>query len=772
MPIATNLGFPRIGARRELKRALERYWSGQSDQAELEQTAAELRQRHWQLQQAAGLTHVPSNDFSLYDQVLDMATVVGAVPERYGWTGGPVDLDTYFAMARGRPSDEADGGVTPLEMTKWFNTNYHYLVPEFHRGQSFTLSSTKPIDEFQQAKDEGLHTRPVLIGPVSFLLLGKTRDEAFDQLELLDDLLPVYEQLIQQLVDAGADWIQMDEPFLALDLTDAQREAFTRAYQRLAEAVPGANLLVATYFSDLRDNASTALNLPIAGLHVDLVSGAGQLDDWLDQVPEGLCLSLGVIDGRNIWKSDLSAAIEQVERVSQALGPDRVMVAPSCSLLHVPVDLEDETELDEQLKNWLAFGKQKLREVALIAQAAAGERDAIAAELEANRQALTSRRQSPRIHNDAVKQRVADVTDSMLQRQQSFAQRKAKQQARLNLPALPTTTIGSYPQTREVRQQRSRYRKGELSETQYVEFLKTQTEQCIRFQEQAGLDVLVHGEFERNDMVEYFGEHLEGFTPTINGWVQSFGSRCVKPPIIFGDLQRKQPMTVGWSEYAQSLTDKPVKGMLTAPVTILQWSFVRDDQPRWETCRQIALAIRDEVQDLEQAGIAAIQIDEPALREGLPLRRDDWDAYLQWAVNCFRLASAGVADETQIHTHMCYAEFNDIIDAIGRLDADVISVEASRSDMELLAAFADYQYPNDIGPGVWDIHSPRVPSAEQMAALLEKAAQVLSPEQLWVNPDCGLKTRQWDEVKPALQNMVQAAKQTRESLSLEPQPQQ
>jgi len=770
MTLATNLGFPRIGKKRELKRALESYWKGESDADQLRSATRELRRAHWQLQQQAGLDQIPSNDFSLYDHVLDTAAMVGAVPERFGWSGGEVDLDTYFTMARGRPSSGTDEGLTPLEMTKWFDTNYHYLVPEFWSGQKFELASTKPVDEFREAKEAGIHTRPVLVGPVSFLMLGKARGEQFDPLTLLDQLLPVYQDVLKRLAEAGADWVQIDEPYLGLDLTDAQRDAFTKAYDKLSQAA-SIKLLVTTYFSDLRENQQTALDLPVAGLHIDQIHGRDELEPLLNKLPESMCLSLGLIDGRNIWKADLSAAIDVAERAVNTIGRDRLMIGPSCSLLHVPVDLDEETKLDDELKDWLAFAKQKLDELATIRTAINDGRDAVKPALEANAKSMQSRQKSPRIHNDDVKKRTAGITDDMARRKSPFIQRKDLQQEHLGLPPLPTTTIGSFPQTKEVRQQRARYRRGEQSEEDYTKFLESETEKAIRFQERLGLDVFVHGEFERNDMVEFFGEHLDGFTPTVNGWVQSYGSRCVKPPIIFGDLQRKNPMTVGWSRYAQSLTDKPVKGMLTAPVTILQWSFVRDDQPEAETCRQIALAIRDEVTDLEEAGIRCIQIDEPALREGLPLRRDDWQAYLEWAVQCFRLASSSVADETQIHTHMCYAEFNDIIDAIGDLDADVISIEASRSDMELLQAFADYSYPNDIGPGVWDIHSPRVPSADEMRDLIEKASRVLSPRQLWVNPDCGLKTRNWEEVEPALKNMVSAAEQAREALDLTPAPQ-
>ena len=768
MTIATNLGFPRIGDQRQLKRALEAYWAGDSSKGELRQVAADLRHRHWQLQKQAGMSHIPSNDFSLYDQVLDAACLVGVVPERFALETPveQVDLDTYFAMARGTRGNGGDQGVAALEMTKWFDTNYHYLVPEFAADQAFSLASTKPIDEFNQAKGHGIHTRPVLLGPVSCLLVGKAHGDEFARLSLLDRLLPVYAEVLQRLADAGADWVQIDEPYLAMDLTESEREAFTRAYDQLARAAASLKLLVASYFAGLRDNLSTAVGLAVDALHVDLVREPGELGRLLETLPASMTLSMGVVDGRNVWKTDLERAGGLVEQAVGKLGPERVMVAPSCSLLHVPMDLDLEPDL-EQIKPWLAFAKQKLRELSLITRAAGGERGAISDELRENRRDMESRRTSSVIHASAVKERVRQVGDAMLRRQSPYPQRRVAQQEHLGLPPLPTTTIGSFPQTGEVRRQRSAFRRGELGAEAYDAFLRRETEKAIRVQEDIGLDVLVHGEFERNDMVEYFGEHLSGFTPTRYGWVQSYGSRCVKPPIIFGDLQRTGPMTVGWARYAQSLTDKPVKGMLTAPVTILQWSFVRDDQPEAETCKQIALAIRDEVGDLEAAGIDTIQIDEPALREGLPLRRADWPGYLAWAVACFRLTSSGVKDRTQIHTHMCYADFDDILDAIVELDADVISLEASRSGMALLSTFAEHAYPNEVGPGVWDIHSPRVPSAKEMADLIEKAAAVIPADRLWVNPDCGLKTRHWDEVEPALRRMVEAARQVRERLGVE-----
>jgi len=767
--IASNLGFPRIGPRRELKKALEQHWSGRVGEEELQSVGREVRQGNWRLQKQLGLDHVPSNDFSFYDHVLDMAALVGAVPKRYAWSGDTVDLATYFAMARGAQSKAATGGQTPrgldvpaMEMTKWFDTNYHYIVPEFERGQEFRLAGTKPVDELLEANSLGIHTRPVLLGPVSFLLLGKLRDGAGrSPLSLLDGLLPVYEELLQRLVKAGADWIQLDEPCLSLDLEPQALRAFPSAYSCLAAAAPRLRLLIATYFEGLRENFSAVLRLPVAALHLDLVRAPEQLEEALAGAPATLSLSLGVVDGRNVWRTDLERALAVVERAVKAVGEERVLVAPSCSLLHSPVDLQFETHLDEELRGWLAFAKQKVEEVVLIARAIREGRKAVNEALEANRDAMERRRISPRIHNEAVKKRAAAVTKQMLRRGSPYAARRRLQEERLGLPAFPTTTIGSFPQTSDVRAARAELRSGKRDLASYEGFLREELERTIRFQEEVGLDVLVHGELERNDMVEYFAEQLTGFAFTQHGWVQSYGSRYVKPPIIYGDVSRPAPMTVEWSRYAQSLTKKPVKGMLTGPVTILQWSFVRDDQPRSETCRQIALAIRDEVADLEAAGIKVIQIDEPAIREGLPLRHDDWNTYLSWAVDAFRLASAGVRDETQIHTHMCYSEFNDIIEAIGALDADVTSIWFARSQMELLDALRRYRYPNEIGPGVYDIHSPRVPSREEMEELLRKALDVLSPGQLWVNPDCGLKTRRWEEVRPALAAMVEAASSLR-----------
>ena len=757
MTLAHNLGFPPLGAARELKRATEGYWSGKTSRADLLATAAGLRARHWTLQRDAGLDLVPVNDFSLYDRMLDACALVGAVPARYGWTGGDVDLDTYFAMARGVQGKGRD--VVAMEMTKWFDTNYHYLVPELEANQTFRLASQKPFDELAEAKKLGLAAKPVLIGPVTFLLLGKAHGKGFDRLSLLERLLPVYGDLIARFAKAGASWIQLDEPCLALDRTPAELAAYRTAYAQLAKHAGPAKLLLATYFAGLDDNAATALGLPVQALHVDLARAPAQLDALLARWPADKILSAGVVDGRNIWRADLSAALKPLQRAKEKLGPDRVWVAPSCSLLHVPIDLDQETRLDAELKTWLAFAKQKLAEVVTLKRALAAGPKAAADAFAASDRAAADRRTSPRIHSAAVAQRVAAVTASDVKRQSPYAVRRAQQ---LPLPPYPTTTIGSFPQTPDVRAARRRMLDGKMTAAEYDAFIGEQITKTLALQEDLGLDVLVHGEFERNDMVEYFGEQLAGFAFTEHGWVQSYGSRYVKPPIIYGDVSRPQPMTVRWSRFAQEHTSKPVKGMLTGPVTILQWSFVRDDQPRAATAAQLALAIRDEVQDLEAAGIRVIQIDEPALREGMPLRRADWAGYLEWAVRAFRLATSGVTDATQIHTHMCYSEFNDVVRTIAQMDADVISIENARSGSELLQAFQSYKYPNEIGPGVYDIHSPRVPSTAEIVKLLEAARAVLADRQIWVNPDCGLKTRGWEETLPALKNLVAAAKQLRE----------
>ena len=760
-----NLGYPRIGSQRQLKKACEDYWAGKITLQQLLRTGSKIREENWLLQKQEGIDLIPSNDFSFYDQILDMSLMVNAIPDRFHeivLSKKSSELDLYFAMARGYQKDGMD--VTAMEMTKWFDTNYHYLVPEFSKNQPFKLFSTKVIDEFNEARQLGIKTKPVLIGPVSYLLLGKEKEEGFDRIELIKNLLPVYVEILKRLEKLDVEWVQFDEPFLALDLGEKEKVAFSNVYTQIRKEFPKLKILLATYFEGLRENSALAASLPVCAIHLDLVRNPAQLIDLLEFIPEKMSVSLGLVDGRNIWINDLENSLGIIQQVSEKLGPSRVLIAPSCSLIHVPCDLDLETDghiLLPELKRWMAFAKQKLHEIALLKSLVTDDASDSEYFLK-NKEAIADRKTSSLIHDDAVKARVAAITPAMASRKSAFAVRKLKQQEVLNLPLFPTTTIGSFPQTKEVRSWRARLKKGELSPEEYDELLRTETTELIRWQEEIGLDVLVHGEYERNDMVEYFGEQLKGYTFSKNGWVQSYGSRCVKPPIVFGDVSRPNAMTVYWSSFAQSLTAVPVKGMLTGPVTILQWSFVRDDQPRSETTKQIALAIRDEVQDLEKAGIKIIQIDEPAIREGLPLRKADWPGYLDWSVAAFRISSTGVGDETQIHTHMCYSEFNDIIRDIADMDADVITIECSRSQMELLDAFAEFKYPNDIGPGVYDIHSPRVPSQEEMTFLLKKAQAFIPAENLWVNPDCGLKTRHWPETRDALIQMVGAAKELRE----------
>lgn len=761
-----NLGYPRIGSNRELKKASELYWAGKISADELIDAGKEIRLKNWKLQAEAGVDLIPSNDFSFYDQVLDLTLAVGAIPTRYHELAkSNSSLDLYFAMARGAQKNGQD--VVAMEMTKWFDTNYHYIVPEFTKNQKFALFSEKIINEFKEAKALGIVTKPVLIGPVSYLLLGKEKEEGFERIDLIDALLPVYFEILEKLQSENAEYIQLDEPFLALNLNDKERNTFTKVYNEINKRFPKIKIVLANYFDCFGENLTTALALPVDTFHLDLVRCPSQLDDILEsgQLNPGTNLSLGVVDGRNIWKNDFTKSLELIQKATAVLGENRIFVAPSCSLIHSPCDLDLETNnetLTPEIKQWLAFAKQKINEIVVLKKFASKEVDIkLSAEYERNVVANNNRKTSKLIHNNEVKARVSNITASDDKRKSTFATRRTSQIDALNLPLFPTTTIGSFPQTAEVRSWRAKFKKGELTPQQYNDLIEKETEATIRFQEETGIDVLVHGEFERNDMVEYFGEQLAGFTFTKNGWVQSYGSRCVKPPVIYGDVSRPNPMTVKWSQYAQSLTPKWVKGMLTGPVTILQWSFVRNDQPRSETCTQIALAIRDEVVDLEKAGIKIIQIDEPAIREGLPLRKEEWATYLDWAVKAFRISASGVNDDTQIHTHMCYSEFNDIIQNIADMDADVITIECSRSQMELLDAFADFKYPNEIGPGVYDIHSPRVPSSEEMVQLLEKAAAVIPVDQLWVNPDCGLKTRHWDETKKALIEMVAAAQEMR-----------
>ena len=753
MITTANLGFPRIGRDRELKWALERHWRGAMDGDALLAVASELRATHWRLQADRGIARVPSGDFSLYDHVLDTAVTLGAVPERFGTPfdlapGSADALAGYFRMARG-----ADG-IPALELTKWFDTNYHYLVPELDPSQHFAYTSRHVQAQMLEAAAIGVTTRPVVLGPITFLRLAK-RTDGGSPVELLEAVLPAYEAWIADLVANGAAAIQVDEPALVLDLDDAERGAYRPAFDRLRQAAGATELTVATYFGSLGPNLDLAVSLPVDRLHVDLVRAPEQLADVDEAAPAEMALSLGIVNGRNVWKADLATTASRLAGLLDARGRDRLQLAPSCSLLHLPVDVEREEGDDAELRSWMSFAVQRLDEVALLARALDGDPEALHG-LAANNAVLEARAESPRVRRPEVQARLEAVTSAHSRRSAPYAARAASQHEKLGLPELPTTTIGSFPQTAEIRRLRSQHRKGEIDSATYERGLEAETEACIRRQEQLGLDVLVHGEFERTDMVEYFGEQLDGFATTTHGWVQSYGSRCVKPPVLYGDVARPHAMTLRWSAFASKLTDRPMKGMLTGPVTILQWSFVRDDQPEAVTARQVALALRDEVLELEAAGIGVIQIDEPALREGLPLRRAGWDDYLTWATEAFRLVSSGVKDETQIHTHMCYAEFGEIMPAIIALDADVISMEASRSGVELIDELRAAHYPNEVGPGVWDIHSPRVPSAQEIDHLLGIALAALGPERLWVNPDCGLKTRDWPEVEASLREMVAA----------------
>ncbi len=746
------LGFPRIGAQRELKTALERHWCGEIDADALEAVGSELRARHWAMQRDSGLDGVSVGDFAFYDHVAQHIQMFGCEPARFGFASDAPELARYFTMARG-------GGHQPaLEMTKWFDTNYHYLVPEFDARTTFQLASRRLLDDVAQAQALGYKGKPVILGPLSFLWLGKEKQAGFKRLDLLDALLPVYAALLTRLGAAGVQWVQIDEPILGLDLPPSWTAAFEHAYRALQAA--DVSLLLTTYFSPLENQLELACKLPVAGLHVDAVRAGHELPRLLDLLPVERELSIGIVDGRNIWRTDLDRALTPLRTALKRRG-HRLWIAPSCSLLHVPISLADDAALDAELRSWLAGAREKLAELQLLKRALSEGDAAVQPELASARAALASRAASPRVKNPAVGERTHRLPPGADRRSAAFPDRQKAQRRRLHLPAFPTTTIGSFPQTPGIRAARAAFKRGDLAESTYHEAMRREIAHTIKTQEELGLDVLVHGEAERNDMVEYFGEQLEGFAFTANGWVQSYGSRCVKPPVLFGDVSRPQAMTVDWTVYAQSLTERPVNGMLTGPITILQWSFVRDDQPRATTADQIAWAIRDEVCDLEAAGIAIIQIDEPAFREGLPLRRALWPAYLQWATRAFRIATSSVADATQIHTHMCYSEFNDILPDIAAMDADVITIETSRSGMALLRGFGDFAYPNEIGPGVYDIHSPRVPTSDEMLHLMEKAAAVIPPANLWVNPDCGLKTRAWPETEAALRNMVQAARALR-----------
>jgi len=763
--LTNNLGYPRVGANRELKKACEQYWAGKTTREQLFFTAKNLREEHWKLQQRAGIDLIPCNDFSFYDHVLDMSLLLGAIPARYEPVLTKVKknmaIDLYFAMARGYQKDGLD--ITAMEMTKWFDSNYHFIVPEFSAAQEFKISSTKIFDEFADAQAI-LHKmpKPVLLGPVSYLMLGKEKEAGFDRMDLIQKIVPVYIDILNKLMAGNAKWVQLDEPFLVMDLNEKQKQAFQYAYAEIKKQCPQLKILLTTYFESIGDNIPLAVSLPVCALHIDLVRGPKQLKEILAVIPDKISLSLGLIDGRNVWKNDYSQSLSFIREAVEKIGADRIMIAPGCSLLHVPFDLDLEPDLEEEIKSGMSFASQKLDEADELSRIMLGNTEL----LEKNQLAIRKRKSSLLIHNQQIKQRVAGIGYPDTERANKFTIRRKRQQEIFHLPLFPTTTIGSFPQTEEIRLLRSRLKKGELSEQEYDAEIEKATLETIRWQEEIGLDVLVHGEFERNDMVEYFGEQLDGFLFTRNGWVQSYGSRCVKPPVIYGDVSRPSDMTVRWSRFAQAQTDKLMKGMLTGPVTILQWSFVRDDQPRSLTCNQLALAIRDEVLALEKAGIKIIQIDEPAIREGLPLHKKDWPAYLDWAVKAFRISASGVRDETQIHTHMCYSEFNDILEHIAAMDADVITIETSRSQMELLEAFAGFKYPNEIGPGVYDIHSPRVPAVAEMVTLLEKASALLPPENIWVNPDCGLKTRQWPETKQALINMVKATEIMQQKMNL------
>jgi 5-methyltetrahydropteroyltriglutamate--homocysteine methyltransferase len=762
MAVAHSLGFPRIGRDRELKKAQEAFWKGELDEAGLLAVGRDLRKAHWDVQKQAGIELLPAGDFAWYDQVLTHSLMFGVIPERFRPADGQATLHTLFAMARG-VSDSCCGGAHAQEMTKWFDTNYHYLVPEFSADQHFHLGWDQLFDEVKEARELGHSVKPVIIGPLTYLWLGKAKGGEFDKLDLLDRLLPLYGQIFQRLAELGVEWVQIDEPILVLDLPQAWKNAFERAYNQIQR--DPLKKLLATYFGGLEENLGLAANLPVDGLHIDLVRAPEQYPTILDRLPAYKVLSLGVVNGRNVWRCDLEKTLATLQHAHERLG-DRLWVAPSCSLLHSPVDLGREDQLDAELKSWLAFAVQKCAEVAVLAQAV-DQPDAanVRAALAESRAVQAARAASPRIHKPAVQARVAAITARDSQRQLPFAQRIEQQRAGLNLPLFPTTTIGSFPQTASIRLARQSYKQGKLSEAEYVEAMHSEIRHAVEVQEHLGLDVLVHGEAERNDMVEYFAEQLDGYAFTRFGWVQSYGSRCVKPAVIVGDLSRPHAMTVEWIRYAQGLTRKVMKGMLTGPVTMLMWSFPREDVSREAQARQLALAIGDEVLDLEAAGIRIVQIDEAAFREGLPLRQAQWQSYLDWATEAFRLCAAGVRDETQIHTHMCYSEFNDVIESIAAMDADVITIETSRSDMELLEAFEAFDYPNEIGPGVYDIHSPRVPDASEMANLLRKAARRIPAERLWVNPDCGLKTRGWAETEAALIHMVAAARQLRAELA-------
>ena len=758
MILSSSLGYPRIGPNRELKWLLESFWNKKINENDFLQNISNIKKNNWLTQRKAGVHFIPSNDFSLYDHVLDMCLTVDAIPERFKKLKNKKNkFDLYFAMARGYQNGKID--IKAMEMTKWFDTNYHYIVPEFKQNQKFNLAFSKIIDEFLEAKNFGIITRPVILGPLSFLYLGKSISNKFNKLKLLNNLIPIYKKIFKLLKSFGADWVQVDEPILSLDLDKDFKGKFIPTYNSFAKDSP--KILLTSYFSSAYPNFNILKKINVTGIHLDLINTKSEeLNKILKNFPMNKFLSAGLINGRNIWKNNLFKSIETIKKIKKKINDDKLIISSSCSLLHSPVDLNKEQKIDSRINDWLSFANQKLDEIVFLQKYFNSNLLNKSEYLINNKISVKKREQSKLIHNKNVKKRMKSISPRMLKRNNNYFLRKMIQDE-LNLPLFPTTTIGSFPQTNEVRKSRLKFKKKEITQKSYESFLKKETKKAIKFQESIDIDVVVHGEFERNDMVEYFGEQLKGFIFTKFGWVQSYGSRCVKPPIIFGDITRTKPMTVFWSKYAQSLTKKIVKGMLTGPVTILQWSFVRDDQPRELTCKQIALALLDEVLDLEKNGLKIIQIDEPALREGLPLRKNEWNSYLKWAIDSFKIASSSVNDETQIHTHMCYCEFDDILDSIEKLDADVISIETSRSNMELLDSFKNYKYPNSIGPGVYDIHSPRVPNLNEIKSLLEKAQKYINKDKIWVNPDCGLKTRGWPEVKKALKSMTSVAKSFR-----------
>ena len=751
-------GYPRVGAKRELKFAVEAYWKGAKSEAELQETAAEIRRLNWATQKAAGADLVPVGDFSFYDHVLDLLCTLGGIPSRFGFDAANLTLEQYFQLARGNATQMA------MEMTKWFDTNYHFIVPEWSADTSFKVNAKNLIAQIKEAKAQGHDIKPTLVGPITLTYLGKKKEDFGCRIEkiLLPKLLPAYAQLLRELAAEGVDWIQIDEPILATDVAQVWLDAFAPVYKELANT--GVRIILGTYFAGVAEHVKLLGSLPVHGVHIDCVRAPEQLAVFAEQFPTNKVLSVGLIDGRNVWKANLTQVIDTLEPV-KAKFQNNLWIAPSCSLLHSPQDLAVEEKLNGEIKSWMAFAAQKLVELGVVKRALEHGKDSVAAELKASDAAAADRATNKLIHNDAVKARLANLPKGADQRKSPFAERIKAQQAWMNLPILPTTTIGSFPQTTEIRHARAAFKKGELSAADYDAAMKKEIAYCVEVQEKLNIDVPVHGEAERNDMVEYFGEQLQGYCFTQFGWVQSYGSRCVKPPIIFGDVSRPNPMTVYWSTYAQSLTKRPMKGMLTGPVTMFKWSFVRNDIPLSEVAKQIALALNDEVLDLEKAGIKVIQIDEPAIREAMPLKKSQWKEFLDWACESFRLSSTGAEDSTQIHTHMCYSEFNDILDAIASMDADVITIETSRSDMELLNAFGDFKYPNDIGPGVYDIHSPRVPTDAEVEHLLRKAMEVVPVERLWVNPDCGLKTRGWKETLEQLQVMMNVTHKLRAELA-------